>query len=179
MWASTRDSLPFYLNSGNIHEALHVRQKYPAGRYTLQQQYRDLLGDTFICIIIQDKLARDYSYQLAHYLYKFFTTQPHPSNQEALFCRKEPLIEPYLHKYTVTKPYPDLSPSLPEEQMWRTRFKEQFKAKLLKQRDNLAYQKSIEHTKPALSRAVPLTVEELRERKANNEQIVPYSKKED
>lgn len=179
MWASTRDPLPFYLNSGSIHEALHTRQKYPGGRYTLQQQYRDILGNTFICIIIQDKVARDYSYQLAHYLYNFFTSLTDPTNQEALFTRKCPLIEPYLLKYTVTTPMTTPPPSTPESQMWRARYKDEFKSKLLKQRDNLIYQKSIEAQKPALERAVPLTIEELRERKANNEQIVPFAKKED
>lgn len=154
LWASTDDYLPFYCGMGTAYQIV-ARHKYPGGTITTQQMYRDLCGDSFICILLSPQLNNYHAQSLLHYTYNHYSQLAIPtsqtkeaieyatqqqSNHSALITMRNPEIPEHLTKYTPINKIPRPLPSPPESQGIRMGRQEQLRSKLLKWITNKEYQ---------------------------------------
>lgn len=159
LWATKSNPMPFFMGIGTEFQAYEQFHRYPNGKYTVSQMFRNIVGNNFLCLVIDRYMTKDYAQSLFHYMYKHLTGHNDPTHKDMLFTMAQPEWLPEAaREYIVETHFPTL-PALDIEQLTLLQKQKRIlQEKLLVQRRNSKlYKEYQEQRKEVLNELSPPT----------------------
>lgn len=135
-WSATQDPLPFWLGITNteLSQAIHIPHKLPNGGYALQQYYRNILENTFVCTILSPPITAQHAQRLRNYIY----TEYKKHYETVFFTQKPPTLDSHLLPIIPKTPL-TIPTQPPTSQGFRAAMQEILRNKLIKKAQNREY----------------------------------------